>query len=52
MGGGLYFGQAVDPTLLVALGSIASEQSKGTTQTEDTVNQFLDHCTTNTNEKL
>ena len=31
----LYYKQAVNPTLLVALGSIEAEQAKGTTQTED-----------------
>ena len=48
----IYYGQAFDPTLLVVLGSIAAEQAKGTTQTEDKVHQFLDYCTNHPNEKL
>ena len=47
-----YYKQAVDLMLLVALGSIAVNQSKETTQTEDAVHNFLDYCATHPNEKL
>lgn len=40
----LYYTQAVDPTLMAALSSIASAQSKGTQQTQQAVEQFLDFC--------
>ena len=43
----LYCGRSVNPKLLVALGSIASEQAKVTTQTEDELQPFLDYCATN-----
>ena len=36
----IYYGHSVDPTLLVAIESIAAEQSKGTTQTEVAVHQL------------
>ena len=36
----LYYGRTVNTTLLVVLGSILSEKSKGTTQTEAVVHQF------------
>ena len=36
----LYYGQEVDPMLLVALLSITADPAKGTTQTEGTVHQF------------
>ena len=45
----LYYGRAVNPKLLVALGSIVSDQAKGTTQTESAVHQFSDYCATHTN---
>ena len=38
----IYYGRAVEPKLLVELGSIEAEQAKGTTQTGDAVHQFLD----------
>ena len=43
--------EAVEPTLLVALGSVALYPLKVTTKTEDTVHQFLDYCATHPNEK-
>ena len=42
-GGFIYYSQKVDSMLIVALGSIAADQSKGTTQAEDAVHQFLDY---------
>ena len=52
MGEFLYFGQVVNPTLLVVLGSIAAKQAKGTAQAEDSIHQFLYYCATHPNEKL
>ena len=49
MGKFIYYGRAVDPKLLVALGSIVAEQAKETTQTESAVHQFSDYCATHTN---
>ena len=46
-----YHGRTVDSILIVALRSTAAEQSKGTTQTEAAVHQFLDYCATHPNEK-
>ena len=48
----IYYSRAVDPTLLLALGSITAEQSKGTTKTEGTVHQFLEYCAAHPNTKL
>ena len=45
----LYYGRAADPTLLVALGSIAAEKSKGMPQTETDVHQLLDYYATHPN---
>ena len=42
----IFYGQAINSTLLVALGSISSQQSKATQQTEMEVNQLLDYCHT------
>jgi hypothetical protein len=42
----LYYGRAVDSTILVALGSLASTQAKSTQATADAVTQLLDYCTT------
>ena len=52
VGGVIYYVQEINPTLLVALVSNASEEAKGTTQTEDSVHQVLDYCATHPNEKL
>jgi hypothetical protein len=42
----LYYARAVDPTILLALSSIASEQAKPTEQTKQNVTQLLDYCAT------
>jgi hypothetical protein len=42
----LYYAQAVDITVLMALSSIAIEQSKGTTNTMEKAKQLLDYLTT------
>ena len=40
----LYYARAVDPTMLVALSAIASEQAKPTKTTMEKVDQFLDYA--------
>ena len=42
----LYYARAVDSTLLVALGTIAAQQARGTLKTTIAVNQLLDYCHT------
>ena len=42
----LYYAKAVDSTLLVALGTISSQQAKATTATNRAVVQLLDYCAT------
>jgi hypothetical protein len=42
----LYYVRAVDSTVLMALSSIASQQTKGTTNTMDKAEQFLDYLAT------
>jgi hypothetical protein len=42
----------VDNTLLVALGTIASAQSKGTEATMNAMVQLLNYCATHPNAKL
>ncbi len=40
----LYYSQAVDPTMLVALNAIATQQASPTQKTMDRVKQLLDYC--------
>jgi hypothetical protein len=42
----LYYARAVDPTMLVALSSLASQQTKGTERTAEDAIKFLNYCTT------
>ena len=42
----LYYARAVDNTMLVTLGSLASRQSAATELTNKDVQQFLDYCAT------
>jgi hypothetical protein len=42
----LYYAQAVDMTMLVALSSLASQQTKGTEHTAEDAVKFLNYCTT------
>ena len=42
----LYYGRAVNPTILPALSSIATEQAKPTKKTMAMVKQLLDYCAT------
>jgi hypothetical protein len=48
----LYYARAVDLTTLVALSSIASEQTKATTATEARVAQLLDYLYTHKNATI
>jgi len=45
----LYYGRAVDPTILVALGSIASQQNKPTETTAAAVTKLLNYVATHPN---
>ena len=42
----LFYGRAIDSTMLVALGTLASAQNKGTTLTMDAACQLLDYAAT------
>ncbi|RPI66945.1 MAG: hypothetical protein EHM43_10390, partial [Ignavibacteriae bacterium] len=45
----LYYGRAVDPTLLTALSAIAARQAKGTKAVADACQQLLDYVATHPN---
>ena len=45
----LYYARAVDPTMLTALSTIATQQSSPTEQTMQKVKQFLDDASTHPN---
>jgi hypothetical protein len=42
----LYYAQSVDPTVLMPLNDIATEQTKATGKTQDATNQLLDYLAT------
>jgi hypothetical protein len=42
----LYYARAVDPTMLMALSTLGSQQAHGTEQTERNLHHFLDYCHT------
>ena len=48
----LYYGRSVDNTLLTALSSISSAQSKGTQATYDATMQLLDYCHTHPDARV
>ena len=48
----LYYSRAVDPTILPALNSIASSQSKPTQLTKSDVSMLLDYCATYPNATI
>ena len=52
VGSFLYYARAVDPTILMALSEIASQQNKPTEVTMKWVNQFLDYMATNPHAKI
>ncbi len=47
MGTFLYYGQAVDSTMLTALSSIASTQAEPTQETMENIKLFLDYAASN-----
>ena len=48
----LYYSRAVDPSMLVALGRLASRQSKATEKVAEDMHMFLDFAATNPDAKL
>jgi hypothetical protein len=48
----LYYSRAVDPTMNVALSALASQQTKGTKQTEQDATKFLNYCSTHPNATI
>ena len=48
----LYYARAVDSTMLVALGSLAAAQSKGTEATRDALVHLLNYCATHPDATL
>ena len=48
----LYYGRAVDPTITVALSTLAAEQNKGTHQTAKAITKLLNYCTTHPNAAI
>jgi hypothetical protein len=48
----LYYGRAVDSTLLVALSSLASQQATATENTRTAIKHLLDYCATHPNATL
>ncbi len=48
----LYYGQAVNPTTLMALSAITAQQCAPTEETLKRVNQFLDYMWMHPNEKI
>ena len=47
VGNSLYYARAFDPTMLVTLSALSSEQTKATENTDVRLTQFLDYCATN-----
>lgn len=45
----LYYGRAVDPTILVTISHLSTQQAKPTINTMTAVNQLLDYCSTHPN---
>jgi hypothetical protein len=48
----LYYARSVDPTMLVALSTLASAQEKGTAATSEAMNQLIDYCATHTDVEV
>jgi hypothetical protein len=48
----LYYARAVDPTLIMPINVLASEQTKATADTADKVIKLLNYCTTHPEIKL
>ena len=52
IGSFLFYGRAVDPTMLTALNSIAEHQAKPTRNTKKNIDHFLDYCATHPNASI
>jgi hypothetical protein len=52
VGSFLYYAHAVDPTILMALFAITSQQAAPTEDTRNRINQFLDYMTTQPDAKI
>jgi hypothetical protein len=48
----LYYSRAVDPTMNVALSTLASQQTKGTQHTAQDATKFLNYCATHPNATI
>jgi hypothetical protein len=48
----LYYARAVDPTLIMPINGLASEQSKATADTADKVIKLLNYCNTQPETKI
>jgi hypothetical protein len=48
----LYYARAVDPTLIMTINVLASEQSRSTAVTEDKVIKLLNYCNTHPETKV
>jgi hypothetical protein len=48
----LYYTRAIDPTLIVSINVLASEQTKATADTADKVIKLLNYCTTHPETKI
>jgi hypothetical protein len=48
----LYYPRTVDPTILMALSAIASQQALPTEDTRNCINQFLDYMATHPDAKI
>ena len=48
----LYYARAVDATMLVAIGEIATQQAKGTQATMQAITQLLNYCATHPNASI
>jgi hypothetical protein len=48
----LYYARAVDPTLMMTINVLASQQSKATADTADKVIKLLNYCNTNPEKKI
>jgi hypothetical protein len=48
----LHYARAVDPTLIMPINALASEQSKATSDTADTVIKLLNYCNTHPETKI
>jgi hypothetical protein len=47
-----YYTRAVDPTLIIPINVLSSEQTKATSDTADTVIKLLNYCTTHPETKI